>query len=1042
MKIFIQRFIKRTIVYTGIVSFIFLLLLILLPFLFSGVVEKEIKQHINQNIDGKVNFSKARLSFFHHFPSLTLSLYDLTVLGSAPFKSDTLLAAGEFGLGINLRQLVFESHVTIDKIFVDHAEVQVLINEQGAANYNVLISDSAKTNSGTDSTEATIKLDQIKIQNTNLTYSDRSLQLNMKAAGLQYDGKGDFSKQVFRLISNVTVDDFDLALENEMYLSNKRIEADLITKINTRSLSFIFEHNKVLLNSLPVDFTGSFDFLENGYDLDFSINSVGSDLEDFITALPPSYIEWKNKTKIGGKGDMRFLLKGKYIASTQQMPSAELDVKIRNGYVQHETAPAPASDIFLNLHLQLPNMDIEHMQLKADSLYLKIVKDYIQGSFSYKGFTQPFVTANLDANMNLEYLDKAFGWQPFDMKGICRVRLAAEGSYITDSAQHSSVNNIKIKSIPSFQIDLNLKDGYFKYAALPQAIQQINVEAKANCSNHDYRNIGVNLKRFSATSSKNYIHAALLINNLRERSITARADAVLLLQELKSMLPVKNIDLKGLLTVKFDALGVYNPDAGKYPLVKGTFRLQEGRIKTGYYPEPVENIMIDATAVNEGLTPEKQQLKINNASFDFEGNKTVFSALFKNSEDPFYNVSINGSLELGNIYKVFNNSIPGMSGYIKANLHLKGRQSDALNRRYTQLYNQGTLTVKDFIARPEGMAKPLQIKKGVFRFDQDKMWFEQFIIQYGRSKMYMNGYMQNVPGYLFLDDAVLAGAFNLYTDFVDFNEWMPADQPVVNTSSVGTTSSSGPLVIPSNLNLKVTAVVNHILFNGVHIRNNKGSLLLHNGKLSLQEVECQLAGSQLQLNANYSNKGLKRALFDVSFTVKNAFIEKLYDSVGLFREMMTSAAKARGMISIDYQLKGALNSMMQPIYPSLEGSGVLSVHNAKFKGFRLLNAVSKATGKDSLANSSVSKVELRTSIQKNVISLERVKMKMAGFRLRLEGQTSFDGHVKFKMRLGLPPLGIIGIPISITGTQNAPKVKVGKTDEGRLGENEDSENDQ
>jgi len=133
---------------------------------------------------------------------------------------------------------------------------------------------------------------------------------------------------------------------------------------------------------------------------------------------------------------------------------------------------------------------------------------------------------------------------------------------------------------------------------------------------------------------------------------------------------------------------------------------------------------------------------------------------------------------------------------------------------------------------------------------------------------------------------------------------------------------------------------------------------------------------------------------------------------------------------------------MQPIYPSLEGSGVLSVHNAKFKGFRLLNAVSKATGKDSLANSSVSKVELRTSIQKNVISLERVKMKMAGFRLRLEGQTSFDGHVKFKMRLGLPPLGIIGIPISITGTQNAPKVKIGKTDEERLGENEDSENDQ
>ena len=30
------------------------------------------------------------------------------------------------------------------------------------------------------------------------------------------------------------------------------------------------------------------------------------------------------------------------------------------------------------------------------------------------------------------------------------------------------------------------------------------------------------------------------------------------------------------------------------------------------------------------------------------------------------------------------------------------------------------------------------------------------------------------------------------------------------------------------------------------------------------------------------------------------------------------------------------------------------------------------------------------------------------------------------MRLGLPPLGIIGIPLTVTGTQEAPKVKIGK----------------
>ena len=33
------------------------------------------------------------------------------------------------------------------------------------------------------------------------------------------------------------------------------------------------------------------------------------------------------------------------------------------------------------------------------------------------------------------------------------------------------------------------------------------------------------------------------------------------------------------------------------------------------------------------------------------------------------------------------------------------------------------------------------------------------------------------------------------------------------------------------------------------------------------------------------------------------------------------------------------------------------------------------------------------------------------------------------MRLGLPPMGIIGIPLTVTGTQDNPKVKLGKKTE-------------
>jgi AsmA protein len=41
----------------------------------------------------------------------------------------------------------------------------------------------------------------------------------------------------------------------------------------------------------------------------------------------------------------------------------------------------------------------------------------------------------------------------------------------------------------------------------------------------------------------------------------------------------------------------------------------------------------------------------------------------------------------------------------------------------------------------------------------------------------------------------------------------------------------------------------------------------------------------------------------------------------------------------------------------------------------------------------------------------------------------FDGKIHIKMCLGLPPLGIIGIPLTVTVAQENPKVKLGKQTE-------------
>src|SRR5690606_37434855 len=143
-----------------------LLSLILLPILFPGKVAEEVQAFANKKLDGELNFREANLSFFNHFPSLTLTLEDFSLKGSSPFKNDTLVGAKEVAFGINLKSLVFDNAVKIDEIYVSDAKINVKVNEKGEANYNVYISGEA--NVPDDDSNTSLKLDRISLENCHL----------------------------------------------------------------------------------------------------------------------------------------------------------------------------------------------------------------------------------------------------------------------------------------------------------------------------------------------------------------------------------------------------------------------------------------------------------------------------------------------------------------------------------------------------------------------------------------------------------------------------------------------------------------------------------------------------------------------------------------------------------------------------------------------------------------------------------------------------------------------------------------------------------
>ena len=885
---------------TGITFVISLLVLILLPIVFADTITEKVKVLANKNLEGELNFNDSELSFFKHFPSLTLTLHEFNLNGSKPFKNKSLISAKEIGFGIDVWSAVFGNQTQIEEIFLENAKINVQVNRKGEANYNIYKSNSKETNTSSES--ASLALENIQINNSELVYNDKSTKINIEAKGFNYKGKGDLLKANFNLKTSARIDSLSFAYDQKEYLKNKKIKANLITKINTNSLSFVFEKNDLVINKLPVEFTGFFDFLKNGYQMDFKLKTENSDLEDLFTALPAEYVSWMNETKMKGTTSAFLTLKGKYIASEKLSPELNFNIKVRDGYVKHSKAPYPVEDIFLNLDTKLPNLDINQLKIRLDSLYFDINKNKLSAILISDGF----------------------------------------GKKITIDS--------KIKS----KLDLSF---------------------------------------------------------------------------VSNALQIPNFKLAGNLDADIISKGNYNKEDKKFPVTKGNFELKNGLIQTAYYPKPIQNINLKANLNSPTGNFKDASFMLSPANFTFEGESFNMKALFKNFDDVNYDIKAKGTLNVARIYKVFSQKGLDVDGYIKADVSLAGKQSDATNGNLNSLKNSGTLEVKNIKTTSNYLAKPFLIENGLFTFNQDKMNFSNFNGKYGSSDIAMSGNLENVINFVLSENQILKGNFNLTSNFLNVNEFIPTITEETDDEKTAKTEISGVIEIPTNLDVTIQTNALKTKYNDITIDNLRGNLLIQNGSLKLTNGNLGIIGATAKMEAFYKNEGTQNAYFDYKINASEFDIKRAYNEIKMFREIVTAAESAEGIVGLNYSIKGVLNNQMEPVMPSLEGSGTLSVKKVKMKGFKLLNIVSSKTENPDIKDPDVTKVDIKTTIKNNIITIDRFKFKVAGFRLRFEGQTSLDGKLNLKMRIGLPPLGIIGIPIKVLGTQENPDIKLGKKSE-------------
>src|SRR6202012_2453084 len=303
------------------------------------------------------------------------------------------------------------------------------------------------------------------------------------------------------------------------------------------------------------------------------------------------------------------------------------------------------------------------------------------------------------------------------------------------------------------------------------------------------------------------------------------------LADIKQIYPTDGMDIRGDLDFDVQTKGRYIPKSKIFPVTKASINLKDGYVQTKYYPHPIQNLQISTNITNTTGTLAGMKVNIKPVSLTFEGEPFTLKADLKNFADLQYNISSKGTLDIGKIYKVFALKGYGVSGLITTNFTLKGKQSDATAGRYDQLFNKGTMNVKDLSLSSDLFPKPFVIKTGKFSFNQDKMNFDAFTANYGKSVIVMNGALSNVIDYAIKPNSPLTGTFNMASGLIVADDFMafadgPPGAPGKAAAPAKSTAPTGVVLIAANLNLTFTADVKKVKYQGLDINDVKGQMTI------------------------------------------------------------------------------------------------------------------------------------------------------------------------------------------------------------------------
>ena len=448
---------KRILVIMGGLIALVVVLLLVLPLLFREQIKQRVKVAVNQNVNAKVDWQDVSLSFFRHFPNLTLTLDDLTAVGVDRFQNDTLARVGHLGVSLGLPSVLSSAMggsgpVVVRVVELDQPRLRLIALEDGTANWDITKKTAAQQPS--TSKPMSISLRRFQINDGVVDFDNRRAKLKASIAGYNQSLSGDFSQKQVAVQTRAKADTVSVSFAGIPYLNRVRLGLDADVAADLANKAYTLKTTELSLNDLKLGVSGSARSAGKLLGLDLAFKAPSTDFRSILSLVPAVYAHDFGKVKTSGTFTVSGKVKGEY--GDKAFPSFALDAKVNDAAFQYPDLPLPARSIFMDLALSNPggspdstlvNLSRFHLLLGANpvdaSLVVRTPVSDPNVDFKVKGKVD---LADVRRSMKLEGIDQLTGTVAADAAVRARMSSIDKKQYHQVAASGSvDVGNLTLK---------------------------------------------------------------------------------------------------------------------------------------------------------------------------------------------------------------------------------------------------------------------------------------------------------------------------------------------------------------------------------------------------------------------------------------------------------------------------------------------------------------------------------------------------------------------------------------------------------------------